>query len=50
MSTYGLPRSRMFWNENTWTDKIADIMSHNRWDEAIFNNNKNMSNHVMTHC
>lgn len=33
MSVFGLPRARMYWADATRIDKIADIMSRNRWIE-----------------
>lgn len=46
MSVYGLPRSRMCWNNSTRIGAIADVMSRNRWEEIKnnlhFNNNDNM--------
>lgn len=31
MSVYGLPCSRMYWENGTRIDKVADIMSRDRW-------------------
>ncbi|XP_046684702.1 piggyBac transposable element-derived protein 4-like [Homalodisca vitripennis] len=46
MSIYGLPRSRMYWNGNTRVEKVAHVMSRNRWEELKanlhFNNNDHM--------
>ncbi|XP_063216905.1 piggyBac transposable element-derived protein 3-like isoform X2 [Bacillus rossius redtenbacheri] len=33
MSIYSLPRSRLFWGRSTRVEKVADVMSRNRWEE-----------------
>lgn len=33
MSIYGLPRTRMFWQQETQVSKIVESMSRNRWEQ-----------------
>lgn len=37
MSVYDLPRARMYWANDTRIDKIANVMSRNRWEEIKSN-------------
>lgn len=37
MSVYDLPRSRMYWAQNTRIDKIANVMSRDRWEQIKSN-------------
>lgn len=46
MSIFGLPRSKLYWARQTRVDKVANVMSKNRWQEIKsnlhFNDNTNM--------
>ncbi|KAJ8877025.1 hypothetical protein PR048_021477 [Dryococelus australis] len=33
ISIFGLPRNRMYWNQNTRVDMVANVISRDRWEE-----------------
>ncbi|KAJ8891377.1 hypothetical protein PR048_010893 [Dryococelus australis] len=37
MSIFGLPRTTMYWNQNTRVDMVANVMSRDRWEEIMSN-------------
>lgn len=47
MSIYKLLRSRMFLSAGTRVEKVADVMSRNRWEEFEANINFNNNDHMI---
>ncbi|KAJ8873194.1 hypothetical protein PR048_026827, partial [Dryococelus australis] len=50
MSIYGLPRSRMYWINNTQVEKVADVMSRRQWEELKKTLHFNGNSELPTQC